>query len=453
MHPSILALLLLLASLALVCDAATFLLTDLLAQQGSSAVGCLIFPLVDPSQFASSAFPSIDFRLLLATPLALHATLCLPLTGLQAAFFSSNSSSSVDALGLTVYSLPPTFPPTWQAYVAGSPLIVAALPLVVLASNTADEWTLLSHTLASNGYASLSLPLSPACPLLTADASSVPDSLLAGEVGCVGAAQKLLAFGMDSVQAEMQTSTSPLYTSASLIAVWRVVYVAAGGLCAVVLSVVQQLALTNARSTRINVTHAGVHCLESFSIPLSVGYPSFFSPLGSFSPSAILPSSTAFLSLNSASSCLSPPAQSALPLYSLLLTQPSPPTCLTSVQSSSTATHPCLYTDSALRAELANGSIASVSGCQREDACRAQMAPKAGASSWTSASSSGVMDAIGHRVLLWRLLSGWLAWIAAGGGSGAAWQAWRYLLRNSTASGTLTSLTQNCIVAGVQYNQ
>ena len=178
---------------------------------------------------------------------------------------------------MTVYTLPATFSTTWQSYIANSSLTNASLPLVVLASNTADEWTLLAQSLSSNGYMTLSLPLSTSCPPLTVEGSGVPDSLLSGEVGCVSAVQRLLVFGMDSVQAEMQTSTSPLYTSAPLTAVWRVVYVASGGLCALVLSVVQQLAVSKLRSTRVSITHGGVYCLSPFSVPLSTGYPTFFS--------------------------------------------------------------------------------------------------------------------------------------------------------------------------------
>ena len=445
--------LLLLGSLTIGTSVAGFTLSELLAQQGSSAVGCLTFPFVDPSLFASSAYPSIDFRLLLATPLTLLVTVCAPLTASQAGYLSSNSSSSVNALNVTVYTLPASFSPPWQSYIANSPLSNSSLPLVVLASNSADEWTLLAQTLASNGYMTLAVPLASACPLLAIDASGVPDSLLGGEVTCVAAVQRLLVFAMDSAQAEMQTSTSPLFTTASLTAVWRVVYIAAGGLCAVVLSVVQQLAVSKARFTRVSVTNAGVHCLEPFSIPLSVGYPSFFSPLGSFRPAVILPATTSFMAISSASSCLSPPAQYASPLCSLLLTQPSPPGCLTAIQSSSAATHPCLYSDAALRAELANGTVSSVSGCIREDDCRREMALKAGASSWVGASSAGVMDAVGHRVLFWQLLSGWLSWVAGGGAGGAAWSGWRNVLLTNTASGVLASLTQNCNINGTQYNQ
>ena len=453
-HRRLLTFLFLLATLdSVVSSGATFTLSDLLAQQGSSAVGCFSFPFVDPTLFASSAYPSIDFRLLLATPLTLQATLCLPLNTSQAAYFSSNSTLTVNPLGVSVYQLPASFSPTWQSYVASSSLTNTSLPIVVLASNNKDEWTLLAHSLASSGYMTVALPLSTACPLLTVEASGVPDSLLSGEVGCVAAVQRLLVFGMDSVQAEMQTSTSPLYTSAPLTALWRVVYVVAGGLCALLASVVQQMAVTTVRATRVNVTHAGLYCLEAFSVPLSAVYPALFSPPASFTPAVILPRATTFLSLSSASSCLSPPAQHVSPLYSLLLTQPSPPTCLTSAQSSAASTHPCLYTDAALRAELANATVSTVRSCVREDECRGEMALKAGSSSWVSASSAGLMDAVGHRVLLWRLLSGWLSWIAAGAGAGSAWTSWRYVLRNNTASGVLASLLQNCIVNGTQYNQ
>ena len=444
---------LLLATIHTAGGAATFTLTDLLAQQGSSVVGCITFPFVNPSQFASSAFPSIDFRLLLATPLSLQATVCLPLTVRQAAYFSSNCSSTVNPLGVTVYALPATFSSSWQSYIANSSLVNTTLPLLLLPSNTVDEWTLLAHSLASNGYVTLILPLSAACPLPTTDASGVPDSLLGGQVSCVSVLQQLLVFGVDSVQAEMQTPTSSLFASNSLTSLWHVVYVAAGGLCALLLGVVQQLALTSVRSTRVPVTHAGVYCLEPFSVPLSVGYPAFFSPPGSFSAAAIVPSTCTLLSLSSASSCLSPPAQYASPLYSLLLTQPSPPSCLTAIQSSAAATHPCLYSEAALRAQLGSGSVAAVAGCAREDECRAQMAAKTGASGWVGASSAGVMDAVGHRVLLWRLLSGWLSWIAAGGGAGSAWRGWRSMLQNSTADGVVDSLTQNCLVNGTEYNQ
>ena len=444
---------LLLTILNVVTSAATYTLSELLAQQGSSVVGCLTLPLVDPSLFASSAFTSIDLRLLLATPLTLQATLCMPLTTSQASFFSSNSNVTVNSLGVTVYALPATFSPAWQSYVAGNPLTSVSLPLVLLPSNTADEWTLLSQSLASNGYMTLALPLSSTCPLLTIETSGLPNSLLSAEMACVAAVQRLLVFGMDSVQAEMQTSTSPLYTTSSLTAVWRVVYVAAGGLCTLLLSVVQQLAVTNDLSTRVGVTHAGVYCVEPNSVPLSVGYPAFFSPPASFTPAVVLLSSTSFVSLSSASSCLSPPAQFASPIYSLLLTQPSPPTCLTSVQSSAAATHPCLYTEAALRVELLTGSVSSVDQCMREDQCRRAMSLRAGTSDWVGASSDGVMSAVGHRVLLWQLLAGWLSWIASGAAAGSEWTGWRQVLQDGTASGVLDSFTQNCIVDGTRYNQ